>query len=265
MKKLFLLFLLSLSCEGAVPVLHNFNTNHFDTNGSQWRINLSTNILNSFGYNFFITHEYWNDGFSGSANTAGTVGQLGWTPIGTIAVSNAPGHFGLATATTTASAGNGSGAFLSNTTNTRPPIPPLIIETKWTNRFIWRVSVTNDAKIYIMMQNAFPFGQTAFTNGIGIWVDTTNGVGQILGTCSSNNVFTTTNLGTIEAATWYTNEIWSTTAGTIGFRLNSGAGAFISENVPTNALTPFFGIVKSAATTATALDMDRWTFIRPLY
>lgn len=266
MKKLFLSIVLvcaAFMARGAAPAFWDFNINHFLTNGSPWEIALSTNINNQLGFHFFQNNEYWYDPFSGSALSAGTVGQLGWVPVGSPAVSNAVGHFGTLALTTTASAGNGSYCFLSTTTNTRPCIPPLHTEINWTNRIIWRVNGTNAAKVYLVLQNGI-WGQTLFADAIGLWMNTTNN-NQILGVCSSSSSVSTTNLGNLVDNAWYTNEIWSTTAGTIAFSLNGGAAAHLSANVPTVALTPLMGALKPTATAAVSLEIDKWILIRSLY
>jgi hypothetical protein len=82
-----------------------------------------------------------------------------------------------------------------------------------------------------------------------------------MGMTSASSVLSTTNLGTVQNATWVTNEVWCATSGIISFSLNGGAEATLNSNLPTTGLTPAFGLLKVAANNAAALEIDEWIMI----
>jgi hypothetical protein len=211
--------------------------------------------------------EVWYEPFSGGdiSTTEANIGALGWTEVannGAVGMTNATGHFGIITLLTTASAGSLQTIFNSDNTNNRPTIPPLIAAIGWTNRVIWRILDTNSIKLHLTLSGTnTTFGQAALQESIGIYMNTTNST-QIMGMVSANSVLSTTNLGTIQDATWYTNTIWSTTAGVISFSLNDGAEATLNSNIPAGPLTPNFSIIKTVtAGGISTLQVDEWLII----
>jgi len=210
--------------------------------------------------------EVWYEPFNGNnMGSGGAHGALGWTAQssgaggGGVSVSNSPNHWGTVALTVSTSANSIEALFGSSALNSKPPVSRMDQQTGWTNRFIWRLSVTNDLKAHICWQNG-NFTQSALENSIGIFVNSTNS-NQIMGMTSASSVLSTTNLGTIVAAQWYTNEIWCNSSGVISFSLNGGAEATLNSTLPTTGLTPAFGILKVAANNAAALEIDEWVVV----
>ncbi len=207
------------------------------------------------GLAYEMYYEPW-----GLGNHVTDIGALSWTAQsagaggGGQSVSNAPGHFGLTTISTSTSANSIHSLFNSSTLNAKPSIPPLNATIGWTNTWIWRIVNTNSLKAYLCLQ-AGNFTQSALENGIGIMLNTTNN-NQIMGFCASSSATTTTNLGTVQNNTWYTNRFGSTSSGVIFFSLQDGTMGHINSNVPTTGLTPSASLVKTEAGTAAFLDLD---------
>jgi hypothetical protein len=195
----------------------------------------------------------------------GTIGSLAWTPQsggaggGGVSVSNSPSHWGTLAITVSSSANSIEAVFGSSALNSKPSVSRMDQQTGWTNRIIWRLSLTNDLKAHLCWQNG-NFTQNALENSIGIFVNSTNS-NQIMGMTSASSVLSTTNLGTVQNATWVTNEVWCATSGIISFSLNGGAEATLNSNLPTTGLTPAFGLLKVAANNAAALEIDEWIMI----
>lgn len=249
----------------ALPSYSNFNTNDFSTNTvidgqiSVRTIQSATSWLPITGY------ELWYEPFTGGDNTSALVGALGWaiSGSGTINFSNSVNHFGTVALTISTTAGLTYSLFNGDQYQTRPSVPPLDNTTGWTNRIIWRIANTNLLRAYLMFQDGLLIQGAEPTNCIGIAVITTN-ANQIMGFTSggaAGNV-STTNLGAIVDAQWYTNEIWCTTGGVISFNLNGGPEATLNSNIPTRALTPAMGMVRpSLSAAASTLEIDEWVLI----
>lgn len=262
-----LLLLVAAPLRAASPSFWEFNTNHFVTNGTPWEIELRPSIEQVVGLPFNQLKEFWYDPFAGSAyNSDGTYGQLGWAPqnggVGGAGmhVTNAANHFGLIAILTTGTATSMQAAFLSTHHNTKPSLPRLDTSV-WTNRIIWRLLVTNDVRMYLVFQNGDITHNATMNNGIGFQVDTNSN--QIKGYCASGGSVSTTNLTTLQADTWFTNQCWSLGATTIYFTVNDGPIASIASNIPTSGLTPKMGVVKTATSAAVTLQVDSWLLIWP--
>ena len=262
-----LLLFLVARARGASPSYSNFNTNDFNTNpvvGGQISIQLQPK------YPFpNVQYEIFYEPFSsGAPNVVGaTSGRMGWSQTssgvgqGRRIPTNAPNHWGTILLLTSQSANSIQASFCGDQFNSKPQFPPLSNLTGWTNRIIWRMTGTNSCKAWLVMQAAdFNFAAVP-QNAMGLEMNTTNS-NQIRGYTSVASVESFTNLATLVEEQWYTNEMWSSTAGVISFSINGGPEATLSTP-PNTALTPAFIVGKGVAATPTnGLEVDEWVFIR---
>lgn len=257
----FIIFVV-LAIRAATPTYNNFAPADFTTN------NFPTININPSRFAFAtldLGYEIWYEPFQGAGSGAGVSGSLGWTGAsggaggGGIAFSNAVGHAGTIAIQVSSSANSIHSIFNSTVVNSKPTIPPLNATTGWTNLIVWRINGTNSLKGYLVLQ-AGNLTQAALEAGMGIFVNTTNS-NQIMGHCSSGSSVSTTNLGTLQDGVWYTNMMWSATAGVISFNLNGGPEATLSANVTSSALTPQMGLVKTVTGVAASLEVDLWVFL----
>lgn len=219
-----------------------------------WLPNLSYDVL----------YEPWASGLKGIGT--GNNGALGWyiSQLGsgassTILTAPDTGHFGCYRFTTGTTQGAGIGATLGDSTaSSTMPLPAISGAVGWTNIYVWKLSATNDMQLWVgMVHGSFSAStndQSAFiglkansaTNGNFEFVARSGGTSSIV---SSGQAITTG---------WHTNWIWSTSAGTISFKLNNGSTQTLSSNVPTTEWSPYIFIAKQAATTSINLDVDTY-------
>jgi len=212
-----------------------------------------------------VFYEPWSGGclqaVGGAAGRMGWKGQSSGVGQTTQTFTNDANHWGTIAIYTSTSANSIFTFFNSTALNNKPTIPALNGFTGWTNRFIWRMNGTNAGKAYIGLQSGDLVLNSPLSHGIGILLITTNN-NQIMGFTCAGGSQSTTNLGGIIEGQWYTTQIWSTAAGVISYKLNDGAVATLSANVPSVALTPGFGLAKfTTATLTNQLELDEYVLI----
>ena len=216
---------------------------------------LPNSWLPSLGY------EVWYEPFGAGDNAAGTLGALGWTGSsggaggGSINWSNSVGHWGIQTISTSGSANSIHSMALGDSPNAKPWIPSLSAVAGWTNVFVWRLRQTNAVRCFFGLIGNANYTQAILENAMGFYLVTTNSA-SIMGMVSTASVGTTTNIQNVVVDTWYTNVMWSHSAGTVCFSINGGTPATLTT--PNFQLTPSMGLVKSTTTAAVTLEMDIW-------
>lgn len=205
---------------------------------------------------------------TGSKASSGTLGNLGWNvslagagvSVGPAAVA---GHFGVHTiSSSTSSAGGACGLTLSDSSSTSvSPLPPLNATVGWTNTFVWRLTATNDVRIYLGLAGegvSVGSAQNDPVNFMGMKFDSTNDT-HFQQVCRAASASTVQNDIANDTA-WHTNRIWSTVNGTISFNIDNGAAFTSSANVPSVNLTPFILLSRNlgAGATAPTLNIDEY-------
>lgn len=210
-------------------------------------------------------YEFWYEPWGAGDNTSGGIGAMGWQTTssgaggGSINWSNSANHWGILAVSTSASANSIQSVSLGDTPNSKPWIPSLSTAVGWTNTWIWRLRQTNSVKCYLLLIGNGNYTQNEMENGMGFFINTSNSA-AILAYVVTASVPSSTTLGNIVADTWYTNEMWSTSAGTVSFNLNGGTP--VTRTTPNLQLTPSFGLVKTLSDGAVSLEVDEWKLVR---
>lgn len=211
-----------------------------------------------------LGYEAWDEPWGSGDAAAGTIGLHGWTATsagaggGSVNWSNAVGHWGIISLTTSASANSTHSIALGDSPQSKPWIPSLSAVAGWTNTWVWRLRQTNNIKVFFGLIGNANYTQAILENSMGFLINTTNSA-SIQGQVSTASAGTTTNIVNVVADQWYTNVMWSHVAGTVCFSVDGTIATLTTPNFP---LTPSFGQVKPTATTANTFEVDRWILIK---
>ncbi len=224
------------------------------TAAGAWIPNLSYDVL----------YEPWATGLKGIGS--GNNGALGWyiSTLGsgassTILTAPDAGHWGCYRLTTGTTQGAGIGVTIGDSTaSSTMPLPALSGVAGWTNIWIFKLSATNDLQLWVgSVHGSFSASTNDPSAFIGLKCNSaTNGTFEFV--TRSGGTSSIVGSGVSIATGWHTNWIWSTTAGTISFKLNNGSTQTLNSNVPTTEWSPFVFAAKQAATTSVNVDLDTY-------